>query len=76
MRNLILALVAFAAVSAQAALKLESEKAKPVFISGSGKQLSAIEAVQTSMKGDKVLKCTEVEASASDKGNISLKAKR
>ncbi len=62
--------------NAFAKLLLESEKSKPVFVNASGAQITAIEAVTLSIKGEKILKCTEVEATASDKGNISLKNKK
>lgn len=71
-----LSTVVSACSSAHAALKLESATSKAVFLNGSGSQISPIEATTLSIKGEKVLKCTEVEAVASDKGNISLKAKK
>lgn len=59
-----------------AGLKTEADDVKPVFLDAdTGKQLSAIEATQASIGGKRVLKCGEVEAKASAKGNISLKKK-
>ncbi len=64
------------ALKANAALKLESQTTKAVFLNSDGKQISPIEATTLSIEGKKVLKCQEVEAVASDKGNISLKNKK
>lgn len=74
---LIIALTLYSAGSHSAGLKTEATDIQPVFILvESGKQVSAIEATQAAIKGTRVLKCQEVEAHASNKGNISLKKKQ
>jgi hypothetical protein len=75
MRNAILFSLAVLSLNAFA-LKTEADDVKPVFLEvESGKQLSAIEATQDALKGKRILKCQEVEAHASSKGNITLKKK-
>ncbi len=57
---------------AMAALKLE-RKVEPVYITvASGKQVSSIEAVQASMRGEAILECNQVEAVGA-KSSIKLK---
>lgn len=79
MNNLytMITILALCSVGHSDALKTEASDIQPVFILvDSGKQVSAIEATQAAIKGTRVLKCQEVEAHASNKGNISLKKKQ
>lgn len=72
----IIALLIFYAFSGHAAIKTEDQDIKPVFILiSSGEQLSAVKATEAAIKGERVLKCQEVEAHASRTGNINLKKK-
>lgn len=76
MRIMILAAVAALSLGVNAALKTDADDIKPIFLTLDGKQLDAVEAVRASISGQRVLKCTEVEAKASSKtGNVSLKKK-
>lgn len=61
--------------TAVAGIKLQQDS-RAVYLVGDGKQVDALEATQDSIKGQKVLKCEEVEATASKSGNISLKKKK
>lgn len=72
MKHAILALIGLISVSAHAELKMV-QKAIPLYVSQSGEQLDPVEAVKRSIKGEKVLKCEQVEARASETGNVSLK---
>jgi len=72
MKHAILAILAIAGLSAHGELKM-AVKPQPLYLSESGEQLSPVEAVKRSIKGERVLKCDQVEAQASETGNVSLK---
>ncbi len=59
-----------------AGVKLVAESRAVYTLVDSGKQVDALEATQASIAGKKVLKCEEVEATASHSGSISLKKKK
>lgn len=68
------ALIALALIAANAHAELKMvQKVEPIYLSNGGEQLSPVDAVKRSIKGEKVLKCDLVEAQASATGNVSLK---
>lgn len=71
MKNLLIVIALFS-VNATAELKMVN-KPVPLYLSQSGEQLTPVEAIKRSIKGEKVLKCDQVEAQASATGNVSMK---
>ena len=61
-------------VSSQCHAELKmAQKPLPIYIASNGEQIDPVEAVKRSIKGEKVLKCDQVEAQASTTGNVSMK---
>jgi hypothetical protein len=71
MKHVAIAL-ALVSLSANADLKMAT-KPQPIYLGSDGKQLDPIDAIKRSIKGEKVLKCDQVEAQASATGNVSMK---
>jgi hypothetical protein len=72
MKQVILVLAAVSSLAAHGELKMQT-KALPLYVSQTGTQLTPVEAVKASIRGEKILKCEPVEAQASETGNVSLK---
>ncbi len=72
MKQSLLIIAVLLGVNAAAELKM-AQKVEPIFLAQSGEQIDPVEAVTRSIKGEKILKCEQVEAQASKTGNVSLK---
>lgn len=69
--------VILALISAQAMAKTAKAKTEVHYITSSGQEVAVTEALLSSLKGETVYKCTQVESKVSKSGtSIALKTKK